>query len=146
MALARKRKSVRQQVAERAFQRCEYCQITSAVSTSAFEVEHIAPTARSGSDDLSNFAWSCRRCNSIKGIATTGIDPHDNTPVPLFNPRQHSWQEHFVWNPQDTTQMFGKTPIGRATVDYLELNRPELVLLRRLMQYENLHPPTDTAI
>ncbi|GAB4468600.1 MAG: hypothetical protein OHK0029_41060 [Armatimonadaceae bacterium] len=144
MPLARKRKTVRQQVADRANHRCEYCQISSAVSTSAFEIEHIEPMAQDGDDDLSNMAWSCRRCNSNKGISTTGTDPEDGSTVSLYNPRRASWSDHFDWNPEDNTRITGKTSVGRATIAFLDLNRPELILLRRLMRYENLHPPVTT--
>lgn len=37
--------------------------------------------------------------------------------------------------------MLGRTPIGRATVEALHLNRPELVNLRRLLRDVGEHPP-----
>lgn len=145
MPQARRRKSVRQLVAERAHHRCEYCQITSSVATSAFEIEHITPTAHAGSDDISNMAWSCRRCNSAKGTTTTALDPQNNLPIRLFNPRLDTWLEHFAWDASDDTRVVGKTATGRATIAHLELNRPELLLLRRLLKYEKLHPPPDES-
>lgn len=143
MPLARKQRAIRRAVAERAGSCCEYCRITSAVSTSAFEVEHIESTVGGGADDLSNLAWSCRRCNSLKGIATEAVDPESKSgqKVPLFHSRRDAWGEHFAWDPADDTRVVAKTPTGRATLAYLQLNRAELLLLRRLLRYEELHPP-----
>ena len=44
------------QVALRARLRCEYCRAPESVFNLEFEVEHIVPTARGGSDELSNLA------------------------------------------------------------------------------------------
>jgi len=41
--------------------------------------------------------------------------------VLLFNPRAHSWDEHFCWQ-NDSFDLLGKTPAGRATVEVLNLN------------------------
>ena len=142
MPLARKQRVIRRAVAERAGNCCEYCRITRAVSTSEFEVEHIEPTAEGGADELDNLAWSCRRCNSNKGITQASIDPQDGEIVPLFHPRKKKWDTHFAWDSSDDTQLVAKTAIGRATLAYLQLNRPELLLLRRLLKYEKLHPPS----
>ena len=37
----------------------------------------------------------------------------------------------------------GRTAAGRATVDALHLNRPELVNLRRVLSIIGEHPPPD---
>ncbi|MEH1865930.1 MAG: hypothetical protein V7K69_13125 [Nostoc sp.] len=58
----------------------------------------------------------------------------------LFHPRQQLWLEHFSWN-DDSTQVIGKTPCGRATVSALQLNRVGVVNLRRLLTSAGLHPP-----
>ena len=61
----------------------------------------------------------------------------------LFHPRREAWGDHFAWDVSDNTVMVAKTVSGRATIAYLGLNRPELLLLRRLLKYEKLHPPVD---
>lgn len=47
--------------------------------------------------------------------------------VPLFNPRQHVWTEHFAL---DRPKIIGLTPMGRATVKLLDMNSPHRVKLR----------------
>jgi len=39
--------------------------------------------------------------------------------------------------------IIGLTPIGRATVEALQLNRPHLVLSRRVWHAAGWHPPKD---
>src|SRR6266446_2043944 len=41
-------------------------------------------------------ALACDRCNAHKGANLTGIDPDTGSIVPLFNPRVHVWEDHFV--------------------------------------------------
>ena len=60
--------------------------------------------------------------------------------VPLFHPRQQRWSQHFLWS-QDTTGVVGRTPIGRATVERLRLNREGVVNLRRVLATIGQHPP-----
>ena len=49
----------------RAKYRCEYCQSRADVALETFEIEHILPVTKSGSDDLINLALACRGCNTI---------------------------------------------------------------------------------
>ena len=46
----------------------------------------------------------------------------------------------FTWS-ADYTMILGLTPTGRATVEALQLNRPEVVNLRRLLFAHGEHPP-----
>jgi hypothetical protein len=41
-----------------------------------------------------------------------------------------------------TFLIFGLTPTGRATIDALQLNRPEVVNLRRVLRLSREYPPT----
>jgi hypothetical protein len=103
-------------------------------------VEHIIPRSQGGSDELSNLALSCQRCNNGKYMATEGTDPLTGQPAQLFHPRIHRWQEHFVWS-HDFVLIHGLTPTGRATVDKLQLNRDGVVNLRRVLREVGEHPP-----
>ena len=47
---------------------CAYCGI--GLPVEAFTVEHMVPTARGGSDDLSNLVPACTRCNTSKRALT----------------------------------------------------------------------------
>ncbi len=60
--------------------------------------------------------------------------------MPLFNPRSDVWSEHFQWSREQVDLLVGKTPCGRATVTRLRINRPDLVLTRRLLAELGLFP------
>jgi len=53
-----------------------------------------------------------------------------NELVPLFNPRTDVWGELFEWH---APTLFGKTKIGRATIELLQINLQERVEHRRLL-------------
>ncbi len=53
-------------VGTRAEHRCEYCHAPEAIFNFPFEVEHIVPPDRDGTEDEENFALACRACNLFK--------------------------------------------------------------------------------
>ncbi|MFY9557507.1 MAG: HNH endonuclease [Blastocatellia bacterium] len=110
-------------VAKRANHRCEYCGAPEAIFNFRFEVEHIRPISREGVDEESNLALACRSCNIHKSNWLTAIDPVTQTDVPLFNPREQAWQEHFQLD-LETAMISGLSPIGRAAVERLRMNSP----------------------
>jgi hypothetical protein len=132
---------VRQQVAERARHRCEYCQAPEVVGIS-MEVEHIIPRAKGGDDALDNLCYACNDCNSFKAAAVTGMDAETGEAVRLFNPRIDEWSAHFKWG-DDLKVLIGLTAVGRATIDRLKINRPKRQSARLLWATLKLHPPTD---
>ena len=127
-------------VEKRAFHYCEYCMSLSFFVPGHFVVEHIVPLIRGGLNELFNLCFSCQGCNSHKFTKTKAPDPYDGQIVPLFHPREMEWKEHFMWN-EDFTQVIGKTPIWRATIDALKLNRQKLQNFRQVMVNSNMHPP-----
>lgn len=133
----------RRLVEERAGGRCEYCLSPSAYSPDPFAVEHIVPRVRGGGHRPPNLAFSCLGCNSYKGADTTAVDPVSGERVPLYHPRAHQWGEHFAWS-EAGTRLLGLTPIGRATIVRLDLNREGVVNLRELLRDAGLHPPSGT--
>jgi 5-methylcytosine-specific restriction endonuclease McrA len=63
-------------VRERARDRCEYCQLPqSAQPYVTFHIEHIQSLKHRGTDDPSNLALACERCNAFKWTDMTGVDP-----------------------------------------------------------------------
>jgi hypothetical protein len=125
--------------AERAAHRCEYCQAPEAIFNFPFEVEHILPPGRGGSDDESNLALSCRSCNLHKSDRLEAVDPVTGNAFPLFNPRQNRWQDHFGVD-QISGRLTGLTAVGRATIDRLQMNRPTQVAARRQWMRLKLFP------
>lgn len=138
MAL-RRRKGVRERVAERAGYRCEYCLCPESHSLSTFALEHIHPLGEGGPDDEANLAYSCSGGNGFKGLATEGVAPESGEMAALYHPRRDAWAEHFAWS-EDTLTVEGRTPTGRATILRLRLNRAGVVNLRALLREKGLHP------
>lgn len=73
---------------------------------------------------------------------TRAVDPASGKLVPLFHPRRDRWSDHFIWT-HDCARLVGLTPVGRATVEALQLNRQGLVNLRRALARCGEHPPAD---
>ena len=119
------------QVSIRARHRCEYCQAPEELHSTEFEVEHIHPQSRGGSDSPDNLALACRSCNMRKLQATQVTDPLTGTLVAFFNPRNDLRIDHFDFV-APTWEIVGITATGRATVQRLGLNRAHVLQARRI--------------
>lgn len=75
-------------VSKRAGHRCEYCPAPEVIFNLAFEVDHIIPLSKKGSDEESNWSLCCRICNLRKLDYTDGCDPVSGQMVRLFHPRR----------------------------------------------------------
>jgi hypothetical protein len=106
------------------------------------ELDHLFPRSLGGPTAESNLWLACSTCNDHKSNRFLITDPMSGVTVKIFNPRRQKWEEHFVWS-ADATQIEGTTAVGRATVAALQLNRPSLVLARRLWVAAGWHPPQD---
>lgn len=125
--------ALRNFVRERAGNQCEYCRLPQSAGASVrFHIEHIRPRQHGGSDDAANLALACPNCNWHKGPNLSGIDPESGEIVPLFNPRQEKWANHFELV---GFEILGVTPSGRASVQLLQLNLPERVDVRRVVGF-----------
>jgi hypothetical protein len=96
-----------------------------------FHVEHITARQHGGDEALSNLALACPDCNAYKGPNLTSIDPETGQVVPLFDPRQGSWSDHFAFQ---GPLIIGRTPTGRATAQLLDMNEETRVEMRRHLQ------------
>ena len=124
--------AVRELVRSRAGNSCEYCLLKQEhLPFASFQVEHIIPRKHGGDDDPTNLALACGRCNSHKGANLTGIDPETGEITMLFNPRQHSWEEHFRLS---GVIIVGLSPVGRTTVRVLNMNEERRVRLRAVLR------------
>jgi len=133
-------RAVRRLVRDRARNRCEYCQHPAGYSSAPYVCEHVWPRARGAGNTLPELAWACPACNNHKHAKTHARDPQTGRLVPLFNPRRQRWSRHFAWS-EDFMIIIGRTATGRATVEALHLNRPELLNLRRALHVVGEHPP-----
>ncbi len=126
--------SLKQYVRQRAGFRCEYCLIQeSELAEIVFHIEHIIAIKHGGSDESENLGLACDRCNFHKGPNLAGIDHVSAQLVPLFNPRNDDWNQHFE---NSGYEILGKTAIGRATAQVLNFNSPRRILLRQLLDSE----------
>ena len=119
---------------------CEYCVSPYNFSTDFFHYEHIIPLSLNGKTELENLARSCGICNNNKSDKIKHTDPLTKQIVRLYHPRQDVWADHFQWS-DDNLHLVGITPIGRATIELLKLNRINAVHLRKLLKMADLHPP-----
>jgi hypothetical protein len=132
---------LQRQVLEDAGHRCGYCQSDELLTGVPLSTEHIIPRAAGGETERENLWRSCRSCNELKGTQTEASDPETGEIVPLFNPRTDAWSTHFRWS-EDGTLIQGLTPMGRATIVALQLNRSILVAARRRWVLVGWHPPS----
>lgn len=142
MSTARITAALRRRIAEASRYRCGYCQTSQRIIGPLLEIDHIVPESRGGTDDERNLILACPLCNGHKADKIESPDPQSGLVVPLFNPREHEWRDHFQWG-EDGTVIRGQTAIGRATVLALAMNHPDVVLVRELWVSAGWHPPTD---
>jgi hypothetical protein len=122
----------------RAGERCEYCGLSQVGQEATFHLDHVVPRVAGGPTISENLALACVGCSLRKGAKTEATDPDTGQPAALFNPRRDRWSEHFRWN---GVLVVGLTPVGRATVAALGLNRPPLLKIRREEEERGRHPP-----
>jgi HNH endonuclease len=134
-------------VQRRAEDLCEYCHSPERISTSRFTIDHIQPRSLDGSDDPENLALACSRCNQRRYNFIVGKDLESAAIVSLFNPRLHSWADHFIWS-ADGIRIVGITPMGRATCNRLDMNDDRYEGERSIIEARSLwvragwHPPS----
>ncbi|MDZ7622177.1 MAG: HNH endonuclease signature motif containing protein [Candidatus Competibacteraceae bacterium] len=124
--------ALRRLVHHRAGGCCEYCQIPEQFSLLSHQIDHIIPEKHGGYTDSANLALACVLCNKHKGSDLASIDPLTGQITPLYNPRRQHWAEHFTLMNDGLLTSF--TPAGRTTIQLLQLNRPERVEERKLLQ------------
>ncbi len=127
-----------QLVRERAGNLCEYCQLPQALSCVPFEIDHIIARKHGGQTVAENLANSCFYCNSFKSSNIAGLDSLDGALTRLFHPRADRWPDHFEW---DGPSLRGRTAIGRTTIQVLNINAADCVLLRAALIREGVFPP-----
>ena len=124
---------LRDAVIRRAGNRCEYCQLPAQFQISGFEIDHILPRSRGGQTELANLALACPHCNARKWAHTDGEDSESGQLVALFNPRTQIWGDHFRWSEEPPFMLVEVSTCGRATIARLQMNHPDLVSIRRLL-------------
>jgi hypothetical protein len=129
--------ALRRFVWERSAAACEYCRMPDEFDPLPFCVDHVIAKQHHGPTAEGNLALACFNCNSYKGPNIGGLDPDTGALTRLFHPRTDAWDEHFAWH---GPRLHGRTPIGRTTIDVLQINAPERVEHRRLLIEEGVFP------
>ena len=121
---------LRELVARRAEQLCEYCLIAEIDCYLGCEVDHIIAEKHNGRTVEANLALACVYCNRHKGTDVASVVPGSTLLVRLFNPRSDWWSDHF--------ELVGGriewvSSIGEATARLLRFND-----IRRIREREML--------
>lgn len=132
--------SLRAAVTARAANRCEYCQLPAQWQVGRFPIDHVVPRSSGGRTELDNLALACPHCNAHKWAHTNGIDPISGALALLYNPRSDVWLDHFGWSTVAAFEIAGKTPIGRATANRLQMNRADVIVVRQLLGALGIFP------
>lgn len=132
---------LRDLVAKEAEHRCGYCLTAEWIVGSPMEFDHIIPESLGGPTEQENLWLACSQCNHRKSNRIKGIDPTSGKTVRLFNPRRDAWNDHFKWA-EGGELIVALTATGRATVAALDMNRPPIVIARRLWIRAGWHPPS----
>ncbi|MCZ6680421.1 MAG: HNH endonuclease signature motif containing protein [Candidatus Poribacteria bacterium] len=130
----------RQRVTERAKNRCEYCLSPAEQTGIPMTIDHIRPQSKEGTSDDDNLCLACGRCNGYKHDRAHGRNPETGRWVRLFHPRRQQWSKHFRWS-EGGIRIVGLTACGKATVEVLQMNRPNIVRARRNWVVVGWHPP-----
>lgn len=131
---------LRLQVRDRFKNTCAYCQTAESLTVAIFEIEHIVPLSVGGATSFDNLCLACPTCNRYKGSYQFATDPQTRESVPLFNPNKQAWSDHFAWN-ENYSEIIGLTLTGRATINLMQINRPQMIRLRKMWVSNDQHPP-----
>lgn len=106
---------------------CGYCGVSEVDVGSELEIDHFQPRSRDGSDLVDNLVYSCSACNRNKA----SYWPRTDTPQHrhLLHPQKDDFSHHI--RALDTGYLDGLTRRGEFHIEWLHLNRPQLVLHRR---------------
>jgi len=130
--------ALRREVIERAGSCCEYCLSDTEDRAVDFAIDHVIAEKHGGPTQSDNLCLSCFWCNSFKGSDLSSVDWDENHAiVPLFNPRQQSWGDHFQL---EGVRIVPLTATGRVTAFLLQFNAPERIQERRLLLELGTYP------
>jgi HNH endonuclease len=127
-------------VTARAKNRCEYCLSPAEQTGIPMTIDHIIPRAQGGVSEADNLCLACSRWNGRKRDLTYAYDFATHRLVQLFHPRRQRWARHFCWS-EAGTHLLGRTACGRATVEVLQMNHPDIIRARENWVVVGWHPP-----
>jgi hypothetical protein len=119
-----------QSVRLRAGGRCEYCRQPEVPIGFRHCIDHVIARQHRGTDDATNLARCCIRCNLAKGPNIASLDPTTGALTRLYHPRLDRWSDPFAF---DGPRLLGTTAIGRTTAMLLDVNSDLRVRSRRML-------------
>lgn len=128
---------VRQAVALRANNICEYCLIAEDDAYFKHQVEHIISRKHGGSSEPENLALACVFCNRYKGSDIASLNLQTNELIRFYNPRIDRWREHFRLNGIVIESL---TDTGEATSRILQMNHDDQLLEREALSRIGRYP------
>lgn len=128
---------LRRLVIQRANGLCEYCLIHQEDAHFSFHVDHIISRKQRGPTNEANLALACLRCNVAKGTDPGAFIGRPRRLVRLFHPRQDRWEDHFRLS---SARIVPLTEVAEATVQLLNLNAGDRLLLRRTLIKAGRYP------
>jgi hypothetical protein len=131
---------LQQQIRKQFANCCAYCRTAENLTVAIFEFEHIVPLKVGGETVAANLCLACPTCNRHKATRQTLTDVVTGQTVLLFHPQNQRWDEHFTWD-ETATRLIGLTPSGRVTIAALNMNRDQLIRVRRMWVKLGEHPP-----
>ena len=119
---------------------CEYCLIYQDDAHFTFQVDHVISRKHKGLTSAANLALSCLRCNVAKGTDVGAFVGRPRQITRLYHPREDTWTDHFRLA---GARIVALSKIGDATVQLLELNAADRLLLRRALLKGGRYPTVE---
>lgn len=117
---------------------CAYCSVSEIDIGGLLEIEHFRPVSKGGTDSLDNLVYACTICNRHKASYWPEETVSDN--LRLLHPGIDRIEEHTAELTNGT--LIGLTERGWFHINWLHLNRPQLIGFRQLrLQRQNRDTP-----
>lgn len=128
---------VKESLLELSYNKCAYCECDLTEESKYLEVEHFEDKSSHPNKvlDWNNLLPSCKRCNGSKGT-------HDVNQAPIINPFKMDPRAHLLFH---LYRFDDKTPIGRNTIDAIDLNNSTRAVLKRFEVGEALLKSLEVA-
>jgi hypothetical protein len=135
--VAKLSKELKQQIFDRANNKCEYCLLKIIDAPYSHQIDHVIPRQHGGQNELENLALCCSYCNRHKGPNLASFDSESGEIVPLYNPRKHEWSEHFRL---DDATFIALSAIGRVSISVLKINSKQRIAERKILIAQKKYP------
>lgn len=117
--------------------KCAYCECMLGIESKDATIDHFIPKSVNGEKvvEWENLLPSCLRCNRSKNASEEVI----------VNPCKDEPREYLALHKINPFRLKGidENGIGKKTIDTVDLNNPERVMVPRMVQWEDIHDRLD---